>query len=363
MWRFAGGRPGAGRTACAEDIAAAIESEVSSWRGRHGRPAPLGGVEFRLGRRELGHLHPARTCRSRRGSATCSSRRARELHRAGIRGWVGAVRERRRRAVPARTSGHASHRTSPGPLAGVGDGLRAVLRRRRAADGIAEHADPSTSSSTTSPGCSHRPSPCSRMQPVPTVPEPRTSPGRSVVFRAACARMRPTSGRGRAGCRATAPPRSPARPSPPAPVELVDGDEHRAERRREVLALRRPEPDRHLRRWRSRADQSFMIVNPPIAPSAPITAASSSSKSSSSSRPETGPRRLARRSRPGSRSRRPGCSYHSCGGRPALGAPELAARAPRTHEVADARRAAARAGGGDVGERGTRRARARRRRR
>ena len=36
---------------------------------------------------------------------------------------------------------------------------------------------PSTSSSTTSPCCSQRPSPCSRMQPVPTVPEPSTSPG------------------------------------------------------------------------------------------------------------------------------------------------------------------------------------------
>src|SRR5438445_20125 len=37
----------------------------------------------------------------------------------------------------------------------------------------------STSSSTTSPGSSQRSSPCSRMQPVPTVPEPSTSPGSS----------------------------------------------------------------------------------------------------------------------------------------------------------------------------------------
>ena len=36
-------------------------------------------------------------------------------------------------------------------------------------------------------GSSQRPSPCSRMQPVPTVPEPRTSPAQSSVFRAACA--------------------------------------------------------------------------------------------------------------------------------------------------------------------------------
>ena len=46
---------------------------------------------------------------------------------------------------------------------------------------------------------------------------------------------------------------------------------------REVLALRRAEPDPHLRRWRSRADQSFITVKPPIAPSAPMIAATSSS--------------------------------------------------------------------------------------
>ncbi len=48
---------------------------------------------------------------------------------------------------------------------------------------------PSTSISTTSPGCSQRPSLCSRMLPVPTVPEPMMSPGRSSVFRAAWARI------------------------------------------------------------------------------------------------------------------------------------------------------------------------------
>ena len=38
-----------------------------------------------------------------------------------------------------------------------------------------------------------------------------------------------------------------------------------------------PSPTAISARWRSRADQSFMIVKPPISPSAPITAASSSS--------------------------------------------------------------------------------------
>src|SRR6185503_4904074 len=48
---------------------------------------------------------------------------------------------------------------------------------------------PSTSSSTTSPGWSQRPSPCSRMQPVPTVPEPITSPGTSWVLAEARSRI------------------------------------------------------------------------------------------------------------------------------------------------------------------------------
>ena len=43
-----------------EDIAARIEHEVGSWAGVTTHEHRYGGVEFRLGRRELGHLHGAR---------------------------------------------------------------------------------------------------------------------------------------------------------------------------------------------------------------------------------------------------------------------------------------------------------------
>jgi hypothetical protein len=43
-----------------EDIAGRIESEVASWEGVTVHPHRFGGVEFRLGRRELGHLHGSR---------------------------------------------------------------------------------------------------------------------------------------------------------------------------------------------------------------------------------------------------------------------------------------------------------------
>ena len=35
-----------------------IEREVGSWDGVTARPHRFGGVELRLGRRELGHVHP-----------------------------------------------------------------------------------------------------------------------------------------------------------------------------------------------------------------------------------------------------------------------------------------------------------------
>jgi Luciferase len=35
-----------------------VASEVSSWEGVTAHPHRYGGIEFRLGRRELGHLHP-----------------------------------------------------------------------------------------------------------------------------------------------------------------------------------------------------------------------------------------------------------------------------------------------------------------
>src|SRR3954470_15073706 len=43
-----------------EDIAGRIEREVGSWDGVTTRPHRFGGLEFRLGRHELGHLHGER---------------------------------------------------------------------------------------------------------------------------------------------------------------------------------------------------------------------------------------------------------------------------------------------------------------
>jgi hypothetical protein len=43
-----------------EDIAGRIEREVASWDGVTAHEHRFGGVEFRLGRREIGHLHGAR---------------------------------------------------------------------------------------------------------------------------------------------------------------------------------------------------------------------------------------------------------------------------------------------------------------
>jgi hypothetical protein len=43
-----------------EDIAGRIEREVSSWPGVTVHEHRFGGTEFRLERRELGHLHGAR---------------------------------------------------------------------------------------------------------------------------------------------------------------------------------------------------------------------------------------------------------------------------------------------------------------
>ena len=40
-----------------EDIRARIRTEVEGWEGVTTHPHRFGGVEFRLGRRELGHLH------------------------------------------------------------------------------------------------------------------------------------------------------------------------------------------------------------------------------------------------------------------------------------------------------------------
>jgi hypothetical protein len=41
-----------------EKLLARIRDEVASWDGVETHPHRFGGVELRLGRRELGHLHP-----------------------------------------------------------------------------------------------------------------------------------------------------------------------------------------------------------------------------------------------------------------------------------------------------------------
>jgi Family of unknown function (DUF5519) len=76
-----------------QDIAGRIEQEVGSWEGVTVHPHRFGGVEFRLGRRELGHLHTG-------GWADLPfTRRIREMlvetgraeqHRFGVAGWVSA---------------------------------------------------------------------------------------------------------------------------------------------------------------------------------------------------------------------------------------------------------------------------------
>jgi Family of unknown function (DUF5519) len=43
-----------------EDIAGQIETEVASWDGVTTHEHRFGGIEFRLGRREIGHLHGSR---------------------------------------------------------------------------------------------------------------------------------------------------------------------------------------------------------------------------------------------------------------------------------------------------------------
>jgi Family of unknown function (DUF5519) len=76
-----------------EDIGARIEQEVASWEGVTVQPHRFGGVEFVLGKRELGHIHPQGrgwvdlpfTCRIR--EMLLETGRA-EPHRAGVDGWV-----------------------------------------------------------------------------------------------------------------------------------------------------------------------------------------------------------------------------------------------------------------------------------
>jgi hypothetical protein len=73
-----------------EDIRARIEEEVGSWEGVTVRPHRFGGVEFVLGKRELGHLHPtwADLPFTRRIREMLLETGRAEPHRAGIDGWV-----------------------------------------------------------------------------------------------------------------------------------------------------------------------------------------------------------------------------------------------------------------------------------
>jgi hypothetical protein len=73
-----------------EDIRARIEAEVGSWDGVTVHPHRFGGVEFRLGKRELGHLHQTWAdlpFTSRIREMLVETGRAMP-HRAGVNGWV-----------------------------------------------------------------------------------------------------------------------------------------------------------------------------------------------------------------------------------------------------------------------------------
>jgi hypothetical protein len=73
-----------------EDIREVIEREVGSWEGVTVHPHRFGGVEFRLGKRELGHLHETWAdlpFTSRILEMLVETGRA-EPHRFGVQGWV-----------------------------------------------------------------------------------------------------------------------------------------------------------------------------------------------------------------------------------------------------------------------------------
>jgi hypothetical protein len=81
-----------------EDIGGRIQRVVASWEGVTVHPHRFGGVEFRLGRRELGHIHRAQSGHAAWADLPFTSRiremlvetgRA-EPHRFGVRGWVSA---------------------------------------------------------------------------------------------------------------------------------------------------------------------------------------------------------------------------------------------------------------------------------
>jgi hypothetical protein len=73
-----------------EDIRARIEAEVGSWDGVTVHPHRFGGVEFRLGKRELGHLHQTwADLPFTSGIREMLVETGRAMpHRAGVNGWV-----------------------------------------------------------------------------------------------------------------------------------------------------------------------------------------------------------------------------------------------------------------------------------
>jgi hypothetical protein len=73
-----------------EDIGARIAEEVASWDGVTVHAHRFGGVEFRLGRRELGHLHAtwADLPFTRRVREMLVETGRAEPHRFGVKGWV-----------------------------------------------------------------------------------------------------------------------------------------------------------------------------------------------------------------------------------------------------------------------------------
>ena len=73
-----------------EDIRESIEREVASWEGVSIHPHRFGGVEFRVGKRELGHLHATWAdlpFTSRIREMLVQTGRA-EPHKFGVNGWV-----------------------------------------------------------------------------------------------------------------------------------------------------------------------------------------------------------------------------------------------------------------------------------
>ena len=73
-----------------EDIGARISEEVASWDGVTVHAHRFGGVEFRFGRRELGHLHAtwADLPFTRRIREMLVETERAEPHRFGVNGWV-----------------------------------------------------------------------------------------------------------------------------------------------------------------------------------------------------------------------------------------------------------------------------------